>query len=205
MLVTVGGSATTDGGAGAIEAVAAGGGLGRARLVVLVDVRTPFEKAAEVYGPQKGGSPEAVRRLTKRLHAFARRWPRDPRGMPMTGGAGGLSGGLWAALGGTLEPGAPFVLDALRFDERLRAAGAVVTGEGRMDAQTLMGKAAGEVATRSRQRGVPCSAIVGSSALDRFGLRLLDLDSVSEASSLEEIEAAATTLGDRLPPLARRT
>jgi glycerate kinase len=205
ILVSVGGSATTDGGAGAIEAVQEGGGLGRAKLVVVVDVRTPFERAATVYGPQKGADRDAVGRLTKRLHALAAGWPRDPRGLPMTGAAGGLSGGLWSALGGELVPGAPFVLDALRFDERLRAAGAVITGEGRMDAQTLLGKAAGEVATRSRQRGVPCDAIVGSNALDRFGQRLLDVDSVSEATTLAEIEDAALALGDRLPVLARRS
>ena len=81
----------------------------------------------------------------------------------MTGAAGGLAGGLWAALGAELVPGAPFVLDALGFDERLRTAGAVVTGEGRIDEQTLQGKVVGEVATRSRQRGVPCPAIVGRS------------------------------------------
>ena len=100
-------------------------------------------------------------------------------------------------------PGAPFVLDALQFDERLRAARAVVTGEGRIDEQTLQGKVVGEVATRSRQRGVPCSAIVGSRELDRFGLRLLDLDGATEATTLEEVEAAAFALGDKLPPLAR--
>jgi glycerate kinase len=121
----------------------------------------------------------------------------------MTGAAGGLAGGLWAELGAELVPGAPFVLDALAFDERLRTARAVVTGEGRIDEQTLQGKVVGEVATRSRQRGVPCSAIVGRSDLDRFGRRLLDLDGVTEATTLQEIEDAALALGDRLPPLAR--
>ncbi len=58
----------------------------------------------------------------------------------MTGAAGGLSGGLWAALGTTLRPGAAFVLDALGFDDLLRRACAVVTGEGRLDAQSREGK-----------------------------------------------------------------
>ena len=205
VFVSVGGSATTDGGAGALEAIERGGGLGGARLVVLCDVRTPFERAAEVYGPQKGADAAAVRRLTRRLHRLAEGWPRDPRGAPMTGAAGGLAGGLWAALGAELVPGAAFVLDALGFDARLRAAGAVVTGEGRLDEQTLQGKVVGEVATRARQRGVPCHAIVGRSELDRFGRRMLDLDSVTEATSLEAIEAAADALGARLPRLARRS
>jgi glycerate kinase len=123
----------------------------------------------------------------------------------MTGAAGGLSGGLWAALGAEIVPGASFVLDALDFDVRLRDAAAVVVGEGRLDEQTLQGKAVGEAATRSRQRGVPCNAIVGACDLDQFGRRLLDLDSVTEATTLEEIEAAAFALGDRLPALARVT
>jgi len=201
--VSVGGSATTDGGLGALRAIEEGGGLGGARLVVVSDVRTPFERAAIVYGPQKGADPEAVRRLTRRLNRQARGFARDPRGRPMTGAAGGLAGGLWACLGAELVPGAPFVLDALGFDERLRAAGAVVTGEGKLDGQTLQGKAVGEVATRARQRGVPCHAIVGKRELDRFGLRLLDVDSVTEATTLEAIEEAARGLGDRLPRLAR--
>ena len=70
--VGVGGSATTDGGAGAIQAIRRAGGLGGARLVVLCDVRTPFEDAARVFGPQKGAGPDDVHRLTRRLAAIAR-------------------------------------------------------------------------------------------------------------------------------------
>ncbi|HEY7077796.1 MAG TPA: glycerate kinase, partial [Solirubrobacteraceae bacterium] len=119
ILVAVGGSATTDGGRGALEAV--GCGLGDVRITVLCDVETPWERAAEVYGPQKGAGPEMVRRLTERLDAFAAELPRDPRGVPMTGAAGGLSGGLWAGLGAELVPGAPRVLDVVGFDRRLAA------------------------------------------------------------------------------------
>src|SRR5215210_3968982 len=107
VLVAAGGSATTDGGAGAIAAIEEAGGLRGARLVVLSDVRTPFERAASVFGPQKGADPDAVARLEERLDALAAGWPRDPRGRAMTGAAGGLAGGLWAALGAVLEPGAP--------------------------------------------------------------------------------------------------
>ena len=63
-----------------------------AALVVLCDVRTPFEDAARVFAPQKGADADAVRRLTKRLQALARRYQRDPRGVPMTGAAGGPAG-----------------------------------------------------------------------------------------------------------------
>ena len=165
VLVAAGGSATTDGGLGAIEAIEAGGGLGGARLVVYCDVRTPYEEAAARFGPQKGADPAAVRALTRRLERRARRLPRDPRGLPLTGAAGGLAGGLWARFDAQLQAGAPAVLDTLGFDARLRAARAVVVGEGRLDRTTLEGKAAGEIATRARQIGVPAHAIVAQNAL----------------------------------------
>jgi len=198
VLIGVGGSATTDGGAGAIGAIHDAGGIGRARLVVLCDVQTPFEDAARIYGPQKGADRDAVRRLTRRLGDHARRLPRDPRGRPMTGAAGGLSGGLWATFGAELVPGAAFVLDALCFDSRMRAARAVVTGEGRLDKQSLAGKAVSEVATRARQSGVPCHAIVGQRRLDAFGARILDLQAIFEATTLTELEAAGRRMAELL-------
>jgi len=190
VLVAVGGSATSDGGTGAIEAIEAAGGVGEATLEVLCDVTTPFELAAEVFGPQKGATPDQVRALTERLHALAGKLPRDPRGRPRTGAAGGLSGGLWAAFGAGLQAGAPFVLDAIGFDERVRASVAVVAGEGRLDSQTLEGKALAEVAARAAQASVPCFAAVGSCALDDEGRRRLGLVEVIEATTLDELRAA---------------
>jgi glycerate 2-kinase len=192
--VGVGGSATTDGGSGAIRAIRRGGGLRKTKLVVLCDVRTPFEDAARVFGPQKGAGPAEVRRLTSRLNGLARRLDRDPRGLPMTGAAGGLAGGLWAAFGAELIAGASFVLDVIGFDARMRAARAVVTGEGRLDQQSLAGKAVSEVATRARQAGVPCHAIVGSNGLDTFGARILDLDTIYEAGTIAQLRAAGSRL-----------
>ena len=148
-----------------------------------------------MFGPQKGADPAMVERLRERLDRLAATFPRDPRGVPMTGGAGGLSGGLWAAHGATLEAGAPWVLDALSFDERMRASRAVVTGEGKLDEQTLEGKLVGEIGTRARQAGVPLHAIVGTDALDPFGKRIIDLQRTIEATTLEELEAAGETLG----------
>ncbi len=193
--VTVGGSATTDGGAGAIEAI---GSLGGAKLVVLCDVSTPFERAAEVFGPQKGADPDQVLELTARLGRLAAGFARDPRGRAMTGAAGGLAGGLWAAFGAELRAGAAFVLETLDFDRRMRAARAVVVGEGRLDRQTLAGKIAGEIATRARQSGVPCHAVVGQNALDRFDQRILDLQVILEAGTLAELEAAGRELAERI-------
>jgi glycerate kinase len=169
-----------------------------ARLVVLCDVRTPFEAAAKVFGPQKGADEAMVGKLTERLREQAKAFPRDPTGVPLTGCAGGLSGGLWAALGAVLEPGAPFVLDALGFDERMRASRAVVTGEGKLDQQTLEGKLVGEIGTRARQGGVPLHAIVGTDALDPFGKRIIDLQCVQAATTLDELEAAGERLGAAL-------
>ena len=198
ILVAAGGSATTDGGRGANEAIAEHGGLGGARLVVLCDVRVPWERAATLFAPQKGADAGTVGRLAKRLDGYAARLPRDPRGVPMSGAAGGLAGGLWAAQGAVLEAGAPWVLAALGFDSRMRAARCVVTGEGRLDEQSLQGKVVGEIGTRTRQAGVPLHAIVGQKGLDRFGARMVDLQLVLEARALEAIEDAGALVGDAL-------
>jgi glycerate 2-kinase len=192
--VGVGGSATTDGGSGAIRAIREAGGVKDAHLVVLCDVRTRFEDAARVFAPQKGASADQVKRLSKRLTSMAARLDRDPRGIPMTGAAGGLSGGLWAAFGAELVSGASFVLDAVDFDRRMRAARAVVTGEGKLDQQSLVGKAVSEVSTRSRQAGVPCFAVVGRNELDGFGQRILDLQVVLEAGTPTALRGAGRRL-----------
>jgi len=203
IIVTVGGSATTDGGAGAIEALreagfepppSSPGGASPLDLHVVCDVRVPFEDAPRIFGPQKGADAAMVERLEHRLDELADGFPRDPRGEPMTGCAGGLSGGLWAAYGAKLVPGAPYVLDAIGFDALMRGSAFVVTGEGSLDEQTLQGKIVGEVATRCRQAGVTCHAIVGRNQLDPFGQRIIDLASVTEATTLAEIRDAGAAL-----------
>jgi glycerate 2-kinase len=194
ILLAVGGSATTDGGAGALEALDAAGV--DIPITVLCDVRSAWEDAPRVFGPQKGADERTVRRLEKRLDALADRAPRDPRGVPMTGCAGGLSGGLWAFRGARLVPGAAYVLDAIGFDELMRGARFVVTGEGRLDAQTLEGKACAEVATRARQGGVACHAVVGQNDLDPFRARVLDFGLVLEATDEAALEAAGRRLAE---------
>lgn len=195
VIVTVGGSATTDGGAGAVAALDEAGV--EPRLEVWCDVRTAWEDAAPLFGPQKGADSETVTRLARRMSRLAKRAPKDPRGVPLTGAAGGLAGGLWAFRGAQLLPGAPAVLNAIGFDERMRQAAFVVTGEGRLDRQTFQGKAVFEVATRARQSGVACHAIVGGSTLEPFEERILDLQTVTEASTLEELEAAGGAIARR--------
>ncbi|MEA2267267.1 MAG: glycerate 2-kinase, partial [Solirubrobacteraceae bacterium] len=194
IVVGLGGSATTDGGAGAIAAVSGAGGLGRAHLVVLCDVTTPFELAAEVFAPQKGADPETVRRLTERLERQAGELPRDPRGVAMTGSAGGLAGGLWARFGAHLVPGAAYVLDRVGFDERLVGAAAVITGEGRLDAQTAAGKAAHAVVSRAVAAGVPAHAVVGQNAMSPADWRRMGLASVREAGTPAALGRAGRAL-----------
>jgi glycerate kinase len=195
--VGVGGSATTDGGAGAIAAIVAAGGTRGAHLVVLCDVRTPFEDAARVFGPQKGARPEEVEQLTARLRAQALRLRKNPTGVPMTGAAGGLAGGLWATFGAELVRGAGRVLDHVEFDARCRRARAVITGEGRLDDQSLEGKAVCEVAQRARRCEVSCHALVGRAALGGVASQTLGLASVMEAGTLAKLEWAAAQLGRR--------
>ena len=197
ILVAAGGSATTDGGRGAIDAIEAAGGLGDARLEVLCDTSVPFERAAEVFAPQKGAAPEQVERLSSRLAAEAGALPRDPRGRPMTGAAGGLSGGLWASFGAHLVPGAAFVLGVVGFDRRLEQAEAVITGEGRLDAQSREGKLTGEIARRCRAARVPCHAVVGRAALERDEAAGLGFSSVMEAGTPEAIADAAELIAAR--------
>jgi len=199
VVVAAGGSATTDGGAGAIDAIRAAGVTPHA-LEVLVDVDTPFERAAIEFGPQKGASSEEVAALTVRLHDFAATLPSDPRGVPGTGAAGGLAGGLWATFGAALRPGAPYVLDAIGFAPRLRAAAAVIIGEGALDAQSLRGKVTGTVAEWARTAGVPCHAIVGRCRLHPADAGLA---SVTEATTLAEIESAAARITANLRPQPR--
>jgi glycerate 2-kinase len=189
VLVAVGGSASTDGGDGAIEALGERGALEElARIEVLCDVDTVFEDAARLFAPQKGAGPAAVERLSARLQEIAARLPRDPRGVPMGGCAGGLSGGLWAH-GANLRSGAAFVLDAVGFDERLAAADAVFGGEGRFDSQSLEGKVVGEIARRCVAAGKPLHLIVGEDGLG--GEASPAISTVAAAETLAEIRRKA--------------
>jgi glycerate kinase len=218
VVVGVGGSATTDGGRGALEALGARFTKSKAelsevrrrlrghRLSIACDVRNPLlgpGGAAREFAPQKGAGDSDVEQLERRLRDWARlarkATGRDPAGEPMAGAAGGLAGGLWAFAGAELRPGAALVLETLGFDGRMQEAYAVVTGEGRLDEQTLGGKAVFEVATRCRQGGVPCYAVVGSDGLDAFGRRLMNLEVEAAAragstASAQQVEQAAHRL-----------
>lgn len=191
VLLAAGGSAGTDGGAGAIEALREAGVLGTVAIEVLCDVTSPYEDAARVFAPQKGADAAALERLAARLDALAAELPRDPRGVPMSGCAGGLSGGLWA-YGARLRPGAAFVLDAVGFDRRLARADAAVGGEGRFDSQSLAGKIVGEIASRCAGAGKPLHLVVGENGFDAEPPAAIS--SIARAGTPEEMREAGARL-----------
>lgn len=148
-------------------------GLPTARLIALHDVDNPLcgpRGAAPTYAPQKGADPAAVEHLTAALDRFgavcADTFGRDPRDRPGAGAAGGLAAALWAALGAELRPGFATLTDRLGLDAALDATDLVVTGEGRVDAQTAMGKTVGALAARAAARGLPTWAFAGQIAPD---------------------------------------
>ena len=111
---------------------------------------------------------------------------------------GALAERLRDAAGARLVAGVGFVLDALGFDGRMRGARALVVGDGRLERGTLQRRVTGEIATRARQIGVPCHAVAGIDAIDRFDARILDLQAIIEASSIAALEAAGEALADYL-------
>ena len=144
-----------------------------AAIIGLCDVDNPLygpRGAAHVFAPQKGATPAQVAQLDAWLRnlaaVLARDLPCDVATMPGAGAAGGLGAGVCALLGGTLQPGADTLLDAIAFDDMLRDADLVLTAEGHLDAQSLGGKAPIAVARRARARGVPCIVIAGKVASD---------------------------------------
>jgi glycerate kinase len=191
VVLGAGGSATSDGGIGAIGALRERGGLRGAALGILCDVTTPFEEAARVFAPQKGADAAAVARLTARLEHLAAELPRDPRGVPMSGCAGGLSGGLWAAFDAELLPGADQVLALLDFERRLGKADAAISGEGRLDSQSLEGKVVGQIARLCARAGKDLHVVVGRDQLDRELIGGLPIRSTREAGTAATLRASA--------------
>jgi glycerate kinase len=186
IVLGIGGSATTDGGAGLLTGLGAAashdpavvdlGGLdprlGSIGFQVACDVSNPLlgpSGAAAVYGPQKGASPAQVVDLDERLSRYADAMAlaagRDERLTPGAGAAGGVGYALLAIQDRfrefALRPGVDLVMDATDFSARLGRADLVITGEGRIDAQTAFGKTALGVARRAQAASVPCIAVGG--------------------------------------------
>jgi glycerate kinase len=204
IIVCLGGSATTDGGLGAIRAITAPARLRAVELVIACDVTTRFTEAAAVFGPQKGASRAQTALLTGRLERLAQQYREvygvDVTDLPGAGAAGGLAGGL-AALGGRLVPGFELVADELHLADRVRSADLVVTGEGHLDAQSFQGKVVGGVLALAEEAGRPVIAIVGDAdagVVDEMAGRLRIVSLVEQfgvaramAEPLWCIEAAA--------------
>jgi glycerate kinase len=164
LVVGVGGSATTDGGLGALRALYPVHRLRGVQLTVACDVRCGFVEAAERFAPQKGATPAQVELLQRRLERLAQVYA-DEYGLDVTvlegaGAAGGLAGGL-ACVGAELVPGAELVADRVGLEDALEHADVVVTGEGFLDAESFDGKVVGTVADLARGLGVPVVAVVG--------------------------------------------
>ena len=217
VIVGVGGSATTDGGLGAVDAL--GWSLVGRDVTVACDVATPFLDAATVYGPQKGATSAQVSLLTGRLVRLAEVY-EDRTGVDVTvleggGAAGGLAGGL-AAIGAQLEPGFDVVARAAGFDDALSGAELVVTGEGKLDATSFEGKVVGGVLEWAADEGVAERVVIvgqatqkGRDELSVLGdVQLLTLterawqsgDAFARAAVLVEeaaIEAARRVRGNR--------
>ena len=141
----------------------------QSQFSIACDVNNPLtgpEGASAVYGPQKGATPEMVAQLDAALRHLAEVVRRDIgveiNDVPGAGAAGGLGGGLIAFLDGGLRAGVDIVLDTVGLDRHLELADLVITGEGRLDYQTVYNKAPIGVARRAKARDIPVIAISGS-------------------------------------------
>ncbi len=162
IVVGCGGSATTDGGLGAYEAVGSAAAMTGVEVTVACDVTTAFTDAARLFGRQKGATHDQIATLTRRLVDLADRYRRetgvDVTGVPGAGAAGGLAGGL-LALGARIEPGFDLVARLTDLAERIRRSDLVVTGEGHVDPPSFDGKVPGGVLTLAREGDPPVPVV----------------------------------------------
>ncbi|MFP5351972.1 MAG: glycerate kinase [Actinomycetota bacterium] len=190
VLVGVGGTMSTDGGVGLARALgwgffdeggrplpAGGGSLAELRyidrpsepldvtVIGLCDVDIPLEMSAEMFGPQKGASPDQVELLTRGLVNLADivrgTLDIDLSSLPFGGAGGGIGAGLVAFVGAELRSGFSYIADAVHLADLIGMADAVITGEGRFDEQSLRGKVPAGVAAMAHEHGVPCLGLFG--------------------------------------------
>lgn len=175
VIVALGGSATTDGGLGALDALQ--WNVRETRLIVACDVETKFLDAAERFGPQKGATAAQVGLLSRRLErlaeVFMERTGEDVTMRVGGGAAGGLAGAL-AALGATLEPGFDVVARAVGLETALLDADFVVTGEGKLDASSFEGKVVGGVLGWAADAGVERCAVIAGQITDDAARTIAD-------------------------------
>lgn len=193
IIIGLGGSATTDGGFGAIRAISAIARLKQVELLVACDVSTVFTDAASTFGPQKGATPAQVKLLERRLDRLVQMFDEDfdfdVTAVEGGGAAGGLGGAL-AALGGQLIAGFELVADELGVFDLLDPdnpdrVDLIVTGEGRLDATSFDGKVVGGMAELGGDAGIPVVAVVGDA----------DEDAVHRHPEIDEVSVLATRFG----------
>ena len=159
-----------------IDASAARERLHGVRMIAMCDITNPMHGhsgAAHIFAPQKGADEAAVRELDRQLRTLDKTFRRELNAsvamLPGAGAAGAFGAGCVALLGAELRRGIEVVLDVVGFDALLADADLVITGEGRIDAQSTHGKVVGGVARRAHARGVPVFAIVGDVGDDAYG------------------------------------
>lgn len=184
--------------------------LSEVNIKVACDVRNPFfgtNGAAYIYGPQKGASREEVEFLDKGLQHFAtiieRQFGMDIQKISGSGAAGGVGGGAIVFLNATLHSGIDLIKEIAGFDAAIVNADWIITGEGRLDSQTLSGKTIAGVLESAKKRHIPVAALCGAVALspehqEKMGLTyvcaiLRDVSNLDQviAKSKENLVAAA--------------
>ena len=182
-------------------------------VLVASDVDNPLlgpEGASAVYGPQKGATPGDIELLERALTRYAdvirRDLGIDVRDRPGAGAAGGLGAGLMAFLDADLRPGIEVVMDAVRFRDRAEGADLIITGEGKLDDQSLHGKTPAGVMSVARELGVPVAIVCGQATVAPDGVEVASLAAgfgldraLSDAGpALEEISRSLARDADRL-------
>ncbi|MED4988302.1 glycerate kinase [Geobacillus sp. NFOSA3] len=155
------------------------------KIEVACDVDNPLtgpKGASAIFGPQKGATPEMVATLDKNLHHYAdvieRVLGKQVKDIPGAGAAGGLGAGLLAFLEAELKRGVEIVLETVNFHERIQGASLVITGEGRIDGQTIFGKTPIGVAKAAKRYNIPVIAIAGSVSDDSDVVRSHGIDAL---------------------------
>jgi len=202
IVVGLGGSATTDGGLGAISAIEEAGGLGGIDLIGACDVQVGFDEAVTQFSRQKGATDEQLVELADRFARLAQLY-RDRFGLDVTtmagaGAAGGLGAAI-AALGGRLRSGFEIVAGMVGLDRKLAEHPVVVTGEGSLDLGSFAGKVVGSVIERAADSGLACLVIAGQADVaarrraEGLGARVVSLaDLFGVTRSMSDTRACIT-------------
>ena len=205
IVIGVGGSASTDGGLGAIRAMEPLVRFSGVDLLVACDVDTRFLDAPAVFGPQKGATNAQIELLERRLQRLAdmylEEFDVDVTALKRSGAAGGLAGGL-AAISAQLVNGFELIAEEVALEDAITNADIVITGEGRLDRESFNGKVVGGVAAIAKQHQVPVVAVVGSCDSDFVlpeGLTMLSLVEIFGSDRAHnETTRCLTSLGTQI-------